>query len=52
MENRFQAAKLLFEVQKAYIIFCLVQNGPAVSWFVCIGLNERSKCSLGCERAF
>ena len=28
MENGFQVAKFLFEVQKASSLFCCVQNGP------------------------
>ena len=33
-------------------LFCLVQNGPVVTWFACIGLREPSKWSLECARAF
>ena len=52
MENRFQVAKFLFEVWKASSLFCLVQNGPGLTWVACIGLRERSKWSLGCARSF
>ena len=49
MKNRFQVAKFKFEVRKASSLFCLVQNGPEVTWVACIGLRERSKMSLvGC----
>ena len=52
MENRFQVAKFLFEARKASSLFCLVQNGPGITWVACIALRERSKWSLWCERAF
>ena len=34
-----QVAKFLVEVQKASSLFCLVQNGPGVTWVACIGLK-------------
>ena len=34
------------------VFFCLVQNGPEVTWVACISLKEPSKWSLGCTRAF
>ena len=52
MENSFQVAKFLFEVQKTASLFCLVQNGPGVIWVACLGLRECSKWSLRCARAF
>ena len=52
MEHRFQIPKIKFEVQKATFLFCLVQNGPGVSWVACKGLRERFKWSLGCTRSF
>ena len=52
LENRFQVAKFSFEVQKSSILFCQVQNGPGVTWVVCIGLRDHSQSSLGCERVF
>ena len=52
MENRFQVAKFLFKVRKASSLFCLVQNGPGVTWIAYIGLKEHSKWSLGCAGAF
>ena len=42
MENSFQVANFSFKVQ----------NGPGVIWVACIGLSERSKCSLRCASAF
>ena len=42
MENSFQVANFLFKVQ----------NGPGVIWVACIGLSERSKCSLRFASAF
>ena len=39
MENCFQVAKFVFEVQKASSLFCLVQNGPGVTWDACICLG-------------
>ena len=52
MENRFQVAKILFEVIKASSLFNLVQNGPEVTWIACIGLRDRSMWSLGSARTF
>ena len=43
MENSFQ-------FRKTSSLFCLVQNGPKVTWVACIGLRERSKWSLRCAR--
>ena len=48
----FDSPNLYFEVRKAFSLFCLVQNGPGVTWVACISLRERSKWSLGCARAF
>ena len=52
MENSFQVAKFLFEVQKASSLFCWVQNGPVVIWVACIGLRGSSKLPLSSESAF
>ena len=52
MENGFQVAKFLFEVQKTSNLFCLVQNGPVVIWVACIGLRVSSKLSFRSVRAF
>ena len=52
MENGFQVAKFLFEVQKTSNLFCLVQNGPVVIWVACIGLRGSSRGSLRSERGF
>ena len=52
MENGFQVAKFLFEVQKASSLVCLVQNGPVVIWVACIGLRGSYKLSLTSVRAF
>ena len=52
MENSFQVAKLLFEVQKTSSIFCLFQKGPGVISVACIGLREHPQWSLRCARAF
>ena len=52
MENGFQVAKFLFEVQKTSNLFCLVQNGPVVIRVACIGLRGSSRGSLRSERVF
>ena len=52
MENGFQVAKFLFEVQMASSLVCLVQNGPVVIWVACIGLRGSSKLSLTSVRSF
>ena len=38
IENRFQVANFLINVQKASSLFCLVQNGPGS--LACIGLKN------------
>ena len=52
MKNRFKVANFSFEVQKSSSLFCLVPNGPGVTWVSCIDLRERFMGSLGCARAF
>ena len=46
IENRFQVAKFYLKSKRFLVFFCLVQNGPGVTWVACIGLKVVLK---GCK---
>ena len=50
IETSFQAAKFLFEVQKASSLFCLVQNRPVVIWVACRGKIGGGSASVVVEK--
>ena len=52
IENGFQVAKFIFEVQKAPSLFCHVQKYPWVIRVAYISLRKLSEGSLRCARAF
>ena len=48
----FKLPNFYLKSKRLLVFFCLVQNGPGVTWVACIGHRERSKWSFGYERAF
>ena len=52
MENGFQVAKFLFEVQKTSNLFCFGQNGPVVVWVAVLALKGVLGVPEEVKRAF